>query len=446
MKQAFRGLFSGGAFRNNYLAAAIATALLLLSLCASAQIPTSPPHYDSSRALQPVNADGFNWTGSGSFGGMLRIPRDTIKLAYKDSGAVAYKNGSIYTFNGKNWQSANGGTATIVITDTSKGIDSITFAGYQMCWYPHDSIVPKCWNLNTFFDDARLSDDTANIEFLNNGTVIKTIPSGFKTFGLRWPLYIDSVKDIHVSKTYFDSLYVSNIKLIGTSLYKYYATGDSALIGTITSGSGGITDLTNDVSASGTGSVSATVTGLRNSALPSLAPGNLRYSGSAWVFDNLAYLTAEADPKRVVTAAFTGTGTKTLTLTLADASTVTGTFTDLGLTASDTAFLHNKTVASIAFSGTTSKTLTVTFRDGTTATGSFTDNDSGGTTSEQVLTATAAQTAFTFTSVPASYNDYIIFVNGSAWQSTTGYTTSGNIVTTTTGLAAGDIVTFRRIK
>lgn len=70
----------------------------------------------------------------------------------------------------------------------------------------------------------------------------------------------------------------------------------------------------------------------------------------------------------------------------------------------------------------------------------------GGTTSEQVLTATAAQTAFTFTSVPASYNDYMIIVNGGVGASTTAYTTSGNIVTTTLPLDAGDVVILRRIK
>ena len=70
----------------------------------------------------------------------------------------------------------------------------------------------------------------------------------------------------------------------------------------------------------------------------------------------------------------------------------------------------------------------------------------GTTTSEQVLTATAAQTAFTFTSVPASYNDYMIIVNGGVGASTTAFTTSGNIVTTTLPLDAGDVVILRRIK
>lgn len=69
-----------------------------------------------------------------------------------------------------------------------------------------------------------------------------------------------------------------------------------------------------------------------------------------------------------------------------------------------------------------------------------------GITSEQTITATASQTAFTFTSVPSTYSDYIIIVNGGVWLSTTGYTTSGNIVTLTSALDAGDVVIFRRIK
>jgi hypothetical protein len=50
----------------------------------------------------------------------------------------------------------------------------------------------------------------------------------------------------------------------------------------ISGGSGGITALTNDVTASGTGSVSAEVGGLLNHALPSIAVGYLNWTGSAW--------------------------------------------------------------------------------------------------------------------------------------------------------------------
>lgn len=68
----------------------------------------------------------------------------------------------------------------------------------------------------------------------------------------------------------------------------------------------------------------------------------------------------------------------------------------------------------------------------------------GGTTSYQTQTASGS-TAFTFTSVPASYNDYIIFRNGSSIRPTTDYTTSGNIITILT-IEVGDIVRFQRIK
>jgi len=68
----------------------------------------------------------------------------------------------------------------------------------------------------------------------------------------------------------------------------------------------------------------------------------------------------------------------------------------------------------------------------------------GGTTTYEIQTASGA-TTFTFTSVPASYSDYMIFVNGSKIRSTTDYTTSGNIVTIPT-IISGDKVEYQRIK
>jgi hypothetical protein len=68
------------------------------------------------------------------------------------------------------------------------------------------------------------------------------------------------------------------------------------------------------------------------------------------------------------------------------------------------------------------------------------------TTSDQTLVSTSAQTAFTFTGVPSSYADYLIFVNGMEVENTEYFTTLGNIVTFTTGLITGDRVRFKRIK
>src|SRR5215467_5108843 len=41
----------------------------------------------------------------------LRIPRDTFKLRFADSGAVAYKAGAIWQWNGSYWTQIIGGAA-----------------------------------------------------------------------------------------------------------------------------------------------------------------------------------------------------------------------------------------------------------------------------------------------------------------------------------------------
>ena len=91
------------------------------------------------------------------------------------------------------------------------------------------------------------------------------------------------------------------------------------------SGGGGSVTLTGDVTGSGTSSVPTTVSGIQNSVVPSLSTGNLRYSGSSWVFDSTSYLPSTLtalnnawsgfiNSANVITT-FNGTTSKTLTLT-----------------------------------------------------------------------------------------------------------------------------------
>jgi hypothetical protein len=68
------------------------------------------------------------------------------------------------------------------------------------------------------------------------------------------------------------------------------------------------------------------------------------------------------------------------------------------------------------------------------------------TTTVTVTVATAGQTAFTFSSVPAALSDYMIFRNGVAIEPTTDYTTSGNIVTLVLPSTVGDRIRYQRIK
>lgn len=95
----------------------------------------------------------------------------------------------------------------------------------------------------------------------------------------------------------------------------------------------------------------------------------------------------------------------------------------------------------ILISGTNIKTI-----NGTNILGSGDISISGGgTTAYDSQTASAAQQAFTFPAVPTSYDDFWIDINGDVIQQSF-YTKSGNVVTFTTGLVAGDIATYHRIK
>lgn len=87
-------------------------------------------------------------------------------------------------------------------------------------------------------------------------------------------------------------------------------------------------------------------------ALPvgSVTSTNITNWNDAYSWGNHAsvgYLTEEVDPKRVISAAFSGTTTKTLTLGLADASTLTASFSDLSggsSSGTDSAAYHTVTM------------------------------------------------------------------------------------------------------
>lgn len=64
---------------------------------------TSFAQYDSTRNLDTIDQYGFSWK-NGAFRYSLRIPKDTPRIARKDSGCIAFKNSTIYTWTGYYWK------------------------------------------------------------------------------------------------------------------------------------------------------------------------------------------------------------------------------------------------------------------------------------------------------------------------------------------------------
>lgn len=109
-------------FRNSYLAICM---ILLCGLSATAQ-------YDSTKVIQQINAAGYDYKNIiVRDGGMTRIPRDTIRMALRDSGAIAYKGGRLFTWNGRYWNTSSIRTIALpgyLFNITVSGQDSVTLA------------------------------------------------------------------------------------------------------------------------------------------------------------------------------------------------------------------------------------------------------------------------------------------------------------------------------
>ena len=81
-----------------------------------------------------------------------------------------------------------------------------------------------------------------------------------------------------------------------------------------------IVTVSGDVSGSGATSINATVNAIKGATVPTLATGNLRYTGSAWTFDSTSYLTG--NQSITLSGDVAGSGTTAITGTIG-AGTVT---------------------------------------------------------------------------------------------------------------------------
>jgi len=86
---------------------------LLLPIFCSAQ-------YDSTKNLQSIDAYGYSWKNA-AFRFSIRLPKDTTKLAVKDSGCLAVKSTSLFLWNGYKWVLAGGSSSS----SSFVGVDSV---------------------------------------------------------------------------------------------------------------------------------------------------------------------------------------------------------------------------------------------------------------------------------------------------------------------------------
>lgn len=92
--------------------------LMLVPMFVSAQ-------YDSTKQRQTITSYGFDWK-NGKFGTLV-IPNDTIKMAVKDSNALAAIGGRLYRYTGYYWENTVNATLPIYVDTMFRQNDSLVF-------------------------------------------------------------------------------------------------------------------------------------------------------------------------------------------------------------------------------------------------------------------------------------------------------------------------------
>jgi hypothetical protein len=92
--------------------------LLLLPMFVSAQ-------YDSTKQRQTITAYGYDWK-NGKFGTLV-IPADTVKMAVKDSNALAFVGGKLWRYTGHFWENTINVSLPIYVDTMFRQNDSLVY-------------------------------------------------------------------------------------------------------------------------------------------------------------------------------------------------------------------------------------------------------------------------------------------------------------------------------
>ncbi|MBP7398192.1 MAG: hypothetical protein KA954_01305 [Chitinophagales bacterium] len=124
--------------------------------------------YDSTRTLQVISSNGNDYLRSLKIRGGLIIPTDTPKIAVRDSGAIAYKNGLLYKWSGLSWSAVGGGSG--VDSTALHTVNSLNDSTFTICnlFGECDTIVIAGTDTSSLHDrivanTAAIANNTSNI-------------------------------------------------------------------------------------------------------------------------------------------------------------------------------------------------------------------------------------------------------------------------------------------
>lgn len=95
--------------------------LFTLFFILSVVFAKAQPGYDSTKNRQTISAYGYDYGNISAK--TIVLPKDTVKMAYKDSAALAYKNGNLYKYNGRYWQNILAGGVDTNIYNSNGTLD-----------------------------------------------------------------------------------------------------------------------------------------------------------------------------------------------------------------------------------------------------------------------------------------------------------------------------------
>jgi hypothetical protein len=289
---------------------------------------------DGSYATFPTNVSSF----TNNAGYLTTTTGDARYALLSHSHVISDVTGLQTALNGKQATITTGTTAQYLRGDLSlatfpTAISTFTNdAGYLTTTtgdarYPllsHTHAISDVTGLQTSLNGKQATITTGTtLQYLRGDLSLATFPTALSAF-TNDPGFLTANQSITLSgdlsgsgatsiSATVNSIKSKAVPTLAAGFLKYSGTAWTFDNSTYLTGNQSIS-LSGDLSGSGATSISGTVNGLKGVALPALATGFLKYNGTSWVFDNSTYLTTNQSISFAPTGDVTGTTSGTTSL------------------------------------------------------------------------------------------------------------------------------------